>query len=322
MGRFKIKEITQLDNCKLGDTFEESDYVTSTPSGKFIQMEYVDEDHKKEPYKVKPGIWLIERTQVGMALSETSFINDRILDSFVNTKTVTDKIDCFFNKFDVYKELGFDIPKRTMLLYGPAGSGKSTIITEVVNKYIKDNKTAVFIWRTDKIEPSEVKSFFKTFEYIGIDKAILVAEDIGGVEAEEARMHSDPSLLALLDNQEKTFTIPIFIVATTNYPTMFIENLANRPNRIDDKVEVGFPDAKSRVDLLKFFIKSTELDINLENKLKSKDCETFTPAHLREVVIRSRLYDKTMLEVINDLSSEIRQFKRGFSKSTDLGLGL
>jgi len=40
-------------------------------------------------------------------------------------------------------------------------------------------------------------------EYDGVDKLILVVEDIGGVEQKEVSRPSDSSLLSLLDNQKK-----------------------------------------------------------------------------------------------------------------------
>ena len=100
----------------------------------------MEDDETKEPYHVKPGIWAINKTMQGLKLLSTSFVSDKILDSFTSTNHITDKIDCFFNKIPVYYEMGFEVAKRAALLYGPAGTGKSTAITKIANKYTADGK--------------------------------------------------------------------------------------------------------------------------------------------------------------------------------------
>lgn len=319
MGKFVVKAITNVDELKVGQEICESDFASLTPKGNFFQLEYIETDDTKiKPYKCRPGIWAIQKTMSGLVLVETSFVSDKILDSFVSTNHITDKIDCFFSKIPVYYEMGFEVAKRAALLYGPAGTGKSTAITKVANKYTADGKTAVIIWHTDKFEAYQVKDFIKSFEYVGVEKMILVAEDIGGVEIDQAKMKSDSSLLSLLDNQEKTFTIPTFILATTNYPANFMGNLTNRPNRFDDKIEVGYPTGEQRGKLLEFFSK-TSLSKEESTLIASNSAKEFSPAHIREVVIRSKLYDKTIENVIKEMVAEIENYKRAFEKENRMG---
>lgn len=318
MGKFKVKKITNVDELKIGDEIPESDFASLTPKGNFFQLEYVEDEDKPEPYKVKPGIWAIQKTGAGLKLFPTSFVSDKILDTFVSTSHITDKIDCFFNRIPVYYEMGFEVAKRAALLYGPAGTGKSTAITKIANKYSADGKTAVVIWHTDKFEAYSVKDFIKSFEYVGVEKLILIAEDIGGVEIEQARMKSDSSLLSLLDNQEKTFTIPVFILATTNYPANFMGNLTNRPNRFDDKIEVGYPTSEQRVALLQFFGKDMVND-TAKDAMSKNGTKEFSPAHIREVVIRAKIYDKSLTQVISEMVGEIETYKKAFEKGGRMG---
>ena len=222
----------------------------------------------------------------------------------------------------MYKKLGFEVPKRAMLLYGPAGTGKTSNITKVCKKYIQDNKTAVVTWATDRFEPYDVKEFIKSFKYEGVEKLIFIAEDLGGVEMEEVRMKSDPSLLSLLDNQEKTFKIPVLILATTNHPEMFLANLANRPNRFDDKIKVGFPNGESRKKLLSFFAKDhLTISEDVFKTISSDQCKEFSPAHMRELVIRSLIYDKTLDVVTKEMIEEIEAYKSAFPDKKKHGMG-
>lgn len=318
MGMFKIKKQTKLSECKIGEEIPESDFSCLGSDGVFTQLEYIESESKLQPTTVKPGVWTIQKNMMGMSLIPTSFVSDKILESFVHTKDITEKIDCFFRNLHIYKDHGIEIAKRSILLYGPAGTGKSSSITKVVEKYHNDDKTTIVVWNTDKYEAYEVKDFIKSFTYVGVDKLILIAEDLGGVEMSEARRPSDSSLLSLLDNQEKTFTIPVLILATTNHPEMFLGNLTNRPQRFDDKIKVGFPPTAVRIELLKFFSKK-EVPLPVLEFLGSSKGNDFSPAHIKEIVIRSAIYEKDMLVVANEILAEIELFKKAFVEKGNLG---
>lgn len=320
-GKFKIKSKINLDQSEVGVELPESDFCALTPSGNFVQLEYIEEENKRKIIPIKPGIWSIVTTMTGLGLSKTEFTKDRMLDSFLHTQHITDKIDSFFNRLHIYKEYGFDVPKRTMLFYGPAGSGKTSLINKACDKYVKTGNTAIVVWRTDRHEPYDVKQLFKAFTYEGVERIILIAEDLGGIEMDQIRIKSESSLLALLDNQEKTFTLPTLIMITTNYPENFLANLMNRPQRIDDKIEVGLPDGESRKQLFQFFARPDQtITDDVLQLVSSKKCSEFTPAHIKEVFIRSAIYEMTLEQCINAISDEIQQYKNAFSKKTKLGI--
>lgn len=329
-GYFTVKSKMKLDELEIGHKIVESDYSTLTPEGNFVQLEYHEPaEVSVKDFEVKPGIWVITHNQVqGMFLTPTSFVNDAILEEFVHTENITEKIDLFFENIQVYYDMGFEVPKRGALLHGPAGTGKSTAITKVSKKYDADGKTTIVVWPTSKYEAQAVKDFVKSFKYVGVERLIMVVEDIGGVEVENAArgMKSDSSLLSLLDNQEKTFKIPVFIIATTNHPEMFLANLTNRPNRFDDKIEVGFPEAKFRIALLKFFTEKTKIRPATTEDLEimgSKATEKFSPAHIREVVIKGMIHSKSYYEVVREMVGEIKTFENDFQKPKNrMGAGM
>ncbi len=288
-------------------------------AGQFLQFKHIPSEGKPFKYEVKPGIRVINANSLGYKLDPTSFVNDAILEEFVSTKEIEDIVDCFFNNLHLYEEFGIEVPKRGVLLWGPQGAGKTTALSKCTRKYDADGRTAIIIWDTNKFESHEVKSFFKSFEYKDVDKLILVAEDLGGSSNDQQRMRSDSSLLSLLDNQEKTFTIPTMIIATTNNPEAFAANITNRPGRFDDKIEVGYPSAKSRCALLKFFAKDYACEESMSFVASTK-CSKFTPSQLKEAYIRSRLRSQTLISTLHDMVKDMDIYDTGFTKNKKVGL--
>lgn len=321
MGHLKLKAKTKLDDMQLGERLEESDFSSLTDSGHFCQFEYVDEDEEIVGEIAKAGIFSMLKTMSGIKLEKTSFTTDDVLKDFLSTKESTEKIDKFFNAIPKYQKYGI-FPKRGGLWYGPAGTGKTTILAESCRKYAADGTTFILLWHTDKIEAGDVKDFIKHLQYEGVDKMILIAEDIGGIEIDQARIRSESALLSLLDNQEQTFKIPVYIAATTNYPENFMGNLTNRPNRFDDKVRVGYPKGEARQQLLKFYDKENLVDEAAFVLVGSKKCEEFSPAHLREVIIRSAIYDQKPSDTVRAMIKEIEDYSRAFQEKGTMRTGL
>jgi len=318
MSHFIVKKITDLNELKVGDVIPESDYSAVTPQNKFLQLEYKESENTDE-IEAKPGIHTLVPVPGGLDLKPTSFVQDSILQEFVYTKDIEDRINCFFSRLDVYKKHGIEVPKRNVLLYGPPGSGKSTALIKIANKYNSEGKTMVIVYPTDKVESFEVKTFIKRLAYKDVNKLILIVEDIGGVEIDQVKMRSDSSLLSLLDNQEKTFKIPTLIIATTNFPEIFLGNLTNRPGRFDDKIEVAYPSGEHRKKLLLFFTQDTASE-EAQVLISDKKTQEFSPAHIKEAVIRSEIYDRPLHVVIDEMLKEIELYKKAFTKKKSVGL--
>lgn len=318
---FKISKVTPLDTLKEGDLLPVSDFAQLSPGGNFVQMEYFESKDHVDTYEVTPGVFTIKKGGGGFKLEPTSFVKDQILSTFVNTEQITKSINMFFTRLDVYKKHGIEIPKFSLFLYGAPGTGKSTSISTVAEKYGVDGKTAFIIWPTDKYEAYLIKDFIKTFTYNGVDRLIFIVEDIGGTEQDQVKQRSDSSLLSLLDNQEKTFKIPVCIIATTNFPEMFLGNLTNRPGRFDVKVEVGYPAPAERVQLLQFFAKDAITDESIK-MMQGSETNEFSVAHIKHVVLFADLYNIPIHEMCKRTIAEIKLFKKEFSKkNSTMGFG-
>lgn len=321
MGYFRVKSKKTLHEMQIGEKLPESDFACVS-GDQFVQLEYVEESTKSEPYKVKPGIWTIKKGGGRLVLQETEFNNDQILETFAKTAQLTELIDKFKNRLHVYAKRKIDVPKRVYLLYGPAGTGKSEALKLISLKYAKEGSTAIIFWKTDVIDPYEVKEFVKTFDYKGVKFLIVIAEDIGGVEVDQVRIKSESSLLSLLDNQEKAFRIPTLIIPTTNYPENLLENIANRPKRVDRKIKFDYPTPKERQQLLKFYDTDNVATEEILEQIAQKKYNSFTPAHISEIFLRSDLEDISIKESIDSIQEEIDYFNQLFQNKIKLGIAV
>lgn len=322
--KFVVKKVSDVKTFKEGDELPESDFSLFTSEDNFVQFQYHDDEELNvKSYPVQTGIFSIAVENQQMVLKKSGFTDQGILNDYVSTKDISDKINIFFNKLDVYKKYGID-PKRAILLYGSPGCGKSVTISKVCNEYAEKDDTCIVIWPSDKFEARHVKDFIKCFNYEehNVKKLFLVIEDLGGVENEDGgRRYSESSLLSLLDNVEKTFTIPTMILATTNYPEKFLENLTNRPQRFDDVMEVKRPTPEFRAKFLEFFSQGEASD-SARTMIKDRKFDNFSVAHVKEVLIRSALYDITLEAAMDQLLIQSSKASRGFTnRKGGLGIG-
>jgi len=311
-GKFNLFSRVNLDEAPIGTEFQESDFASVTPDGNFVQLKYI-EDEDRKVVKVCPGLYKVKDVNGHAKLEKTEFSAEKIIESYTQTEKIYSSISNFFNKLHVYyEELEACIPRRAALIFGPQGTGKSSGIKRACEKYLENKDTAVILWPTDEVSPIDFKDLLKTFNYVdGTQKLIVVAEDIGGKEKDEGMEESRSSLLSLLDNKEKTFTIPVFIAATTNYPETFLANLTNRPGRFDIQIPVNNPTTEEREQLLEFYLKDSCTE-ELKKEIRKQKYKDFSAAHIKEIKLRSRLNDITYQEAMDDLIKDIERFKHTF----------
>lgn len=311
MSHFRVKKVTQFTDLQVDQELPTSDFALLDQNNKFVQLEYVHKEAKETEYPVNPGLYTMAKDSHGMKLVKTVYTQEPILTSASAVDLVSTQISSFFKKLDVYLKYGINIPKRGWLLWGVPGCGKSTSLTQITNKLLKDTDTLIVTWPSDRYEPYEVKDFVKRFQYNNVKKFVLIIEDLGGAEQDAVRIKSMSSLLSLLDNVETTFTLPTAIVATTNFPENFLGNIANRPGRFDTKVEIKPPTAAQRVEFLKFFSNNTAPEECLA-ELAKKAYNDLTPAHIKEILFRSELNDLNMVDALREVQKEVEHYNKAF----------
>lgn len=164
--------------------------------------------------------------------------------------------------------------KRGIMLWGPAGSGKTSTLTLLCSDIIKRDGLVILpgnpqlttraLEEIRRIEPSR--------------PLICVLEDIDEMVDE----HGEHAILALLDGETQIDNV--VYVATTNYPERLDRRLVNRPSRFDEVIKVDMPTPEAREVYLRARCSRLELP---DDKLKEwvKDSQGFSVAHLRELIV-------------------------------------
>ena len=200
----------------------------------------------------------------------------------------------FWTKKDIYDEYGF-VYKRGVLLYGPPGCGKTSIIQllaeELVNKY-----KGIVVNMSSPDDVINFKDVITNFSEIEPDrKIIIIFEDIDNL-----MKNSDvtTSLLNILDGNMRMDNV--VNIATTNYPEKMQERFFNRPSRFDILHRIGLPNEEVREFYIRSKLSKNDIkSIDLERWIK--ETKDFTLDHIKELILLTFVLDTDFETSISQL---------------------
>jgi hypothetical protein len=322
--KFKVKKVTKFEELEAGAILEiPTSDLCLTSGNSVVQFEYVEDEQDQEKYTIKPGVYTVNRSSMGLRLDSTALREDNLLTSVINTKTIRSEADIFFKKLDVYEKLKLP-KKRAILLYSDPGLGKSSAIRQTIRELqAADPGTVALIWPTSDVRAEDFSRFLSfSVEYEKeCTNLILIMEDIGGNEEEGGRLREvNSGLLNMLDGVNVVFKRPTFIIATTNYPANLLNALSDRPGRFDQMIELQPPAYDEQLALMTFIAKR-ELTDNEKNAFKVPGANKLSIAHLNEIVVRSLLHDKSFEDIIKEMIAHQERVKKSFEKRGSMGIG-
>jgi energy-coupling factor transporter ATP-binding protein EcfA2 len=241
---------------------------------------------------VPAGYYSVEKTDMGLALQRRKVITDKLiqLPSEEYTEILKD-ISEFWEKRADFALFEF-IFKRGILLYGPAGTGKTSLLNILAN-YIIEEKEGIVI-RLD--HPRLYAEFMKDFRSVEpLRPVIILIEDID----ELIRQYDLKTVLNVLDGNEQIDGV--LYLATTNYPERLEERIRDRPSRFDRRYCIGTPNEEARRYYLKNRIPLTKQE-GIDIDKWAKDTDEFSVSHLKELII-------SVLVLKNDYSDALIQLK-------------
>lgn len=155
----------------------------------------------------------------------------------------------------VFQRLGIDAPKG-VLLYGPPGTGKTLIARAVANEtdaYFVHISGPEIMAKFYGESEGKLRAIFEDASahapaIIFLDELDAIApkrEEMGAEKQVERRVVAQ--LLALMDGLNSRGQV--LVIGATNIPNT-LDPALRRPGRFDREIEIGIPDARSRLEIL------------------------------------------------------------------------
>ena len=217
--------------------------------------------------------------------------------------TIINDVNTFWERKDIFIKNGF-LHKRGILLEGPPGSGKSSVITLLINELIKKYEGVVFLINNVN-DFVKIYDFLKgTFRRIEPNRFIItIIEDIDKLVSNSG---IEPEVLDFLDGKN---SINHHLVITTSNDTSDLSDALLRVSRIDTKYYLG---AASKDTREQYFINKGITGDLLEKYVEKS--EDLTVSELKELYIGTFILGKNFDEVVDQIINPYE--KREFSSKS------
>jgi transitional endoplasmic reticulum ATPase len=246
-------------------------------------------------------------------------------------KKVREMVELPLKHPEIFSRLGIEPPKG-VLLYGPPGTGKTLLAKAVANEseahFILLNGPEImskFYGESEK----KVREIFQEAEknaptIIFIDEIDAIAPSREDSQGEvERRVVSQ--LLTMMDGLNARGKV--VVIGATNRPNS-IDPALRRPGRFDREVEVGIPDKKGRLQILKIHTRGMPLTKDVDLEAIASKTHGFVGADINALgkeaamsVLRRNLHKFNLeeeTEIPQDVLNSLRVTKKDFDDALNI----
>lgn len=220
-------------------------------------------------------------------LTPITIRNDAYVDTDGTLEETKRSIRMFLERKHIYKDNNL-IYKLGVMMYGPPGMGKTSLIRHLVNNSFPKETVVIFL----NFLPANF--LMKASDALGPDVLkVLIFEEFTEVEEKLKKNGGTDTLLQFLDGE---FSLENSIVlATTNYPEKIPENIVNRPGRFDKLMCFDNPSLKAIKLFLDFFLarQVTDEEVNCVKGLST--------AAIKEICLMHRVEDIPFIKAAETL---------------------
>lgn len=186
----------------------------------------------------------------------------------------------------LFKSIGISPPKG-ILMYGPAGSGKTLIARAVANE------TGSFFFLINgpeimgKMQGESESNLRKAFEEAEKNApAIIFIDEIDAIAPKREKAQGEvekrvvSQLLTLMDGINARSNV--IVMAATNRPNSIDEAL-RRFGRFDREIDIGVPDEIGRLEVLRIHTKNMKLDEDVDLEAIAKETHGYVGSDLAQL---------------------------------------
>lgn len=260
--------------------------------------------------QLPPGYYTVESTNTGLYFAQaTMTLDGLIVLPDTTSEEILKHIEYFWTREEKFRELGF-LWKRGILLYGPAGGGKTSTLQLLSKRIIEKGGLSIYLK-----SPQITTKGLEVLRRIEPKRPIIVLlEDIDAIIDD----YGESSVLALLDGELQIDNV-VFI-ATTNYPEKLDKRLVNRPSRFDLVRYIGMPSAEART----IYLKSKNPRLAKPENLKEltswvEQTEGFSVAHLKELILAVEALNEPFENTIQRLKAMINSTPHSTDSARKVG---
>uniref|UniRef100_A0A8D3DWQ2 Transitional endoplasmic reticulum ATPase n=1 Tax=Scophthalmus maximus TaxID=52904 RepID=A0A8D3DWQ2_SCOMX len=236
----------------------------------------------------------------------------------------------------LFKAIGVK-PPRGILLYGPAGTGKTLVARAVANE------TGAFFFLINgpeimsKLAGESESNLRKAFEEAEKNApAIIFIDELDAIAPKREKTHGEverrivSQLLTLMDGLKQR--AHVVVMAATNRPNS-IDPALRRFGRFDREIDIGIPDTTGRLEILQIHTKNMKLsdDVDLERVRKwahghvgadlAALCSEAALQAIRKKMTVIDLEDESIdAELLNSLAVTMDDFQWALSQSNPSAL--
>ncbi|XP_034751596.1 transitional endoplasmic reticulum ATPase isoform X2 [Etheostoma cragini] len=228
-------------------------------------------------------------------------------------------------------------PPRGILLYGPAGTGKTLVARAVANE------TGAFFFLINgpeimsKLAGESESNLRKAFEEAQKNApAIIFIDELDAIAPKREKTHGEverrivSQLLTLMDGLKQR--AHVVVMAATNRPNS-VDPALRRFGRFDREIDIGIPDLTGRLEIMQIHTKNMKLagDIDLERIAKETHghvgadlaalCSEAALQAIRKKMILIDLEDESIdADLLNSLAVTMDDFQWALSQSNPSAL--
>lgn len=250
--------------------------------------------------RLLPGMYTTRVNHDGRIIFEKKTINIDDLLRFPDgiSDQIMNEINSFWTRNADFQTYGF-LHRRGYLLYGPQGSGKSSIVQLIISDIIQREGIVMLC-----DNPEVLNNSLSVLRKVEKDRPVVcIFEDIDAVITK----WGESEILSLLDGENQIDRV--LNIATTNYPEKLDRRIVARPRRFDRIMKIVYPNLAVRQVYFRHKLGSTEGD------QWAQDTEGLSFAALAEMVISVKClgnsFDATvkLLREMSQARSSSREFE-------------